>query len=156
MRTEKSPLRIACSACSKSSEGFVLPLPEGFGLPARRVTDGVAEPRSLMKFPLRTGAPESGLRRHKTGCGVADQAGTPATFVPPAGTAPKQSKVPRAIRFHGFRKKVPPHFERCGRRHAPPRGRHGYSSLFRGFAAATSPLSTRRVRYCAPRAPRAE
>src|SRR5580692_9799799 len=50
MRTEKSPLRIACRADSNSWEGSGFPLLYGLIL-VRRFVDGTAEPRSLMMFP---------------------------------------------------------------------------------------------------------
>src|SRR6516162_2346703 len=50
MRTEKSPLRIACSACSNSWEGSGFPFVYGLALERRRA-DGVAEPRSVMGVP---------------------------------------------------------------------------------------------------------
>src|SRR4051794_33413940 len=97
MRTEKSPLRIACSACSRSSEGLVLPLPEGFGLPARRAADGVAEPRSLMEFPLRNGRARIRASRVIKPGAESQIKLEHRQLVPPAGTAPKSPKVPPAI-----------------------------------------------------------
>ena len=48
IRTEKSPARIACSACSRSCIGSGLPLPAGLRLAARRSGSGA---RSLMVSP---------------------------------------------------------------------------------------------------------
>src|SRR4051794_14525991 len=139
MRTEKSPLRMACSACSRSSDGLVLPLPEGLGLPARRVTDGVAEPRSLMKVPLGAGAPESGLRASSNRVRSRRSSWNTGKLVPPAGTAPKQPKVPLANWFHGLRKKVPGRFPRSSFPDAPfARTRNPEVGFVdSGFAAAT-------------------
>src|SRR5258708_17284291 len=52
MRTEKSPLRIACSAWSNYCEGSGFPLVWGLIL-VRRLADGAAGPRSLMAIPSR-------------------------------------------------------------------------------------------------------
>jgi hypothetical protein len=64
IRTEKSPLRIACSAWSNSCEGSGFPFVYGLTL-ARRRLDGGAEPRSLMIFPSAEGALESERVRAK-------------------------------------------------------------------------------------------
>src|SRR5258706_10217695 len=58
MRTEKSPLRIDCSAWSSSCEGSGLPLLNGLTLERRRA-EGEAGPRSVMEFPLNEYAIES-------------------------------------------------------------------------------------------------
>src|ERR1700759_795554 len=76
MRTEKSPLRIACSACSRSwlGSGLAAPLRLEAG---RRAGDVAPESRSLMIFPPASQKAESaqglGMR---TPVNQKDQAGT--------------------------------------------------------------------------------
>src|ERR1044072_6887084 len=89
MRTEKSPLRIACKACSRSSDGLDFPLPNNRVLLARRVADGAAGPISLMDFPLEARARIRAFDADKNCCRVPDQAGKDCRK-----TAPRRSSGP--------------------------------------------------------------
>jgi hypothetical protein len=68
IRTEKSPARIACRACSKSCIGSEVPL-AGLDLAVRRTEGDAPGERSLMVFPrpMRASSRESQrLRCHFT------------------------------------------------------------------------------------------
>src|SRR5882724_6822650 len=85
IRTEKSPARIACKACSRSCSGSSFPLGSvGVGLRLAARDDAPGE-RSLMgvsSTPVRANlVAETRLHKHRTGGPFADQAGTTVKVV---------------------------------------------------------------------------